>query len=222
MKITLVCNCGLILTHPDGTLLLDAVNGAYGGYYALPDAEYARMQTGGYGKICGILASHRHEDHYDAARVQRLAQTADAPVFAPDAQTQAHVFTRFGPFFVEFYRFPHIHLPEQPPCDHGVFVISDGIQTIYAAADADPDLEKHRTLLASRRIDAAFWSVPYLLYTETRAMMREISEKSYVYHLPSAPDARGVRRKCARCMQRYADELPGVALLEAYPSEIPV
>lgn len=222
MRITLVCNCGLVLTHPEGTLLLDAVNGAYGGYCALPDAEYARMQTGGYGKICGILASHRHEDHYDAARVQRLAERTGAPAFVPDAQTPARVFARFGPFDVEFYRIPHMHLPDQPPCDHGVFVISDGVWTIYAAADADPDPEAHRAILAGRRIDAAFWSVPYLLYTETRTLMRQISEKSYVYHLPPAPDARGVRRKCARCMQRYAGELPGVTLLEAYPSQIPV
>lgn len=222
MKITLVCNCGLVLTHPEGTLLLDAVNGAYGGYCALPDAEYARMQTGEYGKICGILASHRHEDHYDAVRVQRLAERTGAPVFVPDAQTQARVFARFGPFAVEFHRIPHMDLPDQPPCGHGVFVISDGARTIYAAADADPQPTRHRQILAGRRIDAAFWSVPYLLYTETRALMREISEKSYVYHLPPAPDARGVRRKCARCMQRYADELPGVTLLEEYPSQISV
>ena len=222
MKITLVCNCGLVLTHPDGTLLLDAVNAAYDGYCALPEAEYARMLAGGYGKICGVLASHQHADHFDAERAAHLAARADAPLFVPDARTPAHVSAQYGPFSVEFYRVPHMHVPGQAPCDHGVFVISDGARTIYAAADADPQSARHRQIIAGRHVDAAFWSVPYLLYTETRALMQEISEKSYVYHLPPAPDARGVRRKCARCMQRYADELSGVTLLEAYPSQIAI
>lgn len=220
MKITLVCNCGLVLAHPDGTLLLDAVNAAYDGYYALPEAEYARMLAGEYGKLCGILASHRHADHFDAERAARLAACADAPLFVPDARTPAHAAAQYGPFSVEFYRVPHMHVPGQTPCDHGVFVISDGARTIYAAADADPQPVRHRQILAGRRVDAAFWSVPYLLYTETRALMREISKKSYVYHIPPAPDLRGMRRKCRRCMQRYADELPSVTLLDAYPSQI--
>lgn len=222
MRISVVCNCGLVLMHPDGTLLLDAVNEPDCGYSSLSEAEYARMLAGegAYGSICGLLFSHAHSDHYDAARAGALARASGAPVFVPDGNTPDVLYMQYGPFSVEFHRFAHIPVAQQTPCDHGVFLISDGEQTVYTAADAAPQMELHRQVFAGRRADCAFWSVPYLLYPQTRAGMAGLSEKNYVYHVPPEPDLRGVRRKCMRLMERCRAELPSVTLITHSPAAL--
>ena len=87
--------------------------------------------------------------------------------------------------------------------------------------DAQIDVELHRSILAGRHVDAAFWNGQYLSYPQTRALLAEVSDRNYVYHIPvDEKDACGVRRKCERNMARFGAELPNVSLLEAYPSQI--
>ena len=54
-----------------------------------------------------------------------------------------------------------------------------------------------------------------------RALLREETEQSAIYHMPVDPaDQSGIRRKSERNMQRYGAELPNVCVLTQYPSEL--
>ena len=98
-------------------------------------------------------------------------------------------------------------------------LVKCGGKKVYITADATPDAERHRMVLAGRRCDAAFWNGLHLSYVETRTLMREAAEKNYVYHVPVDPaDTSGIRRKCERNMQRFASELAGVVVLDRYPA----
>ena len=105
--------------------------------------------------------------------------------------------------------------------DHGVFLIEAAGRCIYVTADAQIDVDRHRSILAGRRVDAAFWNGQYLSYPQTRALLAEVSGRNYVYHIPiDEKDVCGIRRKCERSMARFSAELSTGKLLEAYPSEI--
>ena len=63
----------------------------------------------------------------------------------------------------------------------------------------------------------------YLSHPETRELLLEAAEKNFIYHIPvDEKDACGIRRKCERNMARFGADLPGVSLLEQYPSVLEV
>lgn len=225
MKITLLSSCGLALQHDGQTLLIDALNKQFRCFSGLPPQTFAQMLAGEgmFAKLCGILCTHAHPDHWNAGRAGQLAAVSGAPVFVPDSDTPDRLCRICGPFEVEFFRIAHTPVPGWDDVVHGVFVVSCRGIRVYITADAAPDVARHRQILASRRMQAAFWNGQYLSHPETRQLLLEAAEKNYVYHIPvDPPDASGIRRKCERNMERFGAQLPGVILLEQYPAQITI
>ena len=223
MRVTLLSSCGLLFEQDGQSLLIDALNKQFRCYYGLPPETFSRMLAGEppFDALCGILCTHAHPDHYNEGRTRQLAQASGAPVFVPRADTPQEQVMQLGPFRVSFYRFPHIPVPGWDAIDHGVFLIEAAGRCIYVTADAQIDVDRHRSILAGRRVDAAFWNGQYLSYPQTRALLAEASNRNYVYHIPiDEKDVCGIRRKCERNMARFGAELSTVMLLEAYPYEI--
>lgn len=223
MRITLLSNCGLALEQGGSTLLVDALNKQFRCYYGLPPETFARMLAGEYpyDALCGILFTHRHPDHYNEGRALQLRTASGAPVFAPAADTPDRLGWQMGPFAVEFCRFAHMPVPGWEETAHGVYFISAAGKSVYVTADAQIDTARHRAVLRGRRADAAFWNGQYLSYPQTRTLLLDAAERNYIYHIPvDEKDVCGVRRKCERSMARFGAELPGVSLLEQYPSEL--
>ena len=135
--------------------------------------------------------------------------------------TPEHLTMQFGPFTVDCSIFPHIPVPGMQTLPHAVYWISAAGKSVYVTADAQIDTARHRAILHGRRAEAAFWNGQYLSYPQTRALLAEVSDRNYVYHIPiDEKDVCGIRRKCERSMVRFSAELSTVKLLEAYPSEI--
>ena len=63
----------------------------------------------------------------------------------------------------------------------------------------------------------------YLSRAETRLLLRCISAKNYIYHMPeNDPDGFGIWKKCKNNLNRYPDELRTVRVLKRYPSVIEI
>lgn len=222
MRITLVCNCGLLLDAGGQKLLIDAPNAPQAPYYELPAQELSRLiaKKPPYDGLLALGFTHTHPDHYCHSRVAQLQDARpDVAVFVPDAQTPDSGTVHMGCFTVEFHRLEHTPVPENLRCEHFVLLVQAEGKLVYITADAAPDAVLHRRILAGRVCDAAFWNGQYLSHAETRKLLQESAKKNYVYHVPvDPPDASGVRHKCMRNMERFSDELSGVTVLETYPS----
>lgn len=226
MRITLLCSCGLLLEQAGKSILIDAPNGSLPPFYEFPNTEMERLSDGtdGYGGLCGVFFTHLHPDHYDEARVSALLRRRDAlTTFLPDWQTPEALVRTAGPFTVECRRFPHMPAPKFPDAAHYVLLVTAGAQSVYITADAVPDAEAHRRVLHGRMPQLAFWNSQSLSYPEMRALLREDTVESAIYHMPVDPaDRSGIRRKCERNMQRYGAELQNVRVLTQYPSELEI
>lgn len=224
MKITLVCSCGLFIEAQGSKLLIDGLNSPLAPFYELPQADFEAVLRGEapYDGALALGFTHTHADHFCRDKLQRvLAARKDVTVFVPDACAPEQGRVKFGAFTVEFYKFAHTPVPENLRCEHYVLLIEAEGKRVYVTADAAPEPERHREILAGRRCDAAFWNGQYLSHLETRALLREAAGKNYVYHIPLDPmDVSGICRKCERNMERFQKELERVTLLETYPSEI--
>lgn len=218
MRVRLVCSCGLLLSARGTSLLIDAPNGALTPFYRLPDA--ALRQLADETELCGLVFTHLHPDHYDAARAAQLmaARSGLALSLPTEAARQT---IRIGAFTVERHRIAHTPAPALGDCAHDVLLVSDGTQTVYLAADAMPDAAAHRAALNGRRVDAAFWNSQYLSYPETRALLCGCAGRSYIYHMPEgALMDSAIGRKCEKNLLRYGAELENVSVLTCYPAEL--
>lgn len=96
-------------------------------------------------------------------------------------------------------------------------------KSVYVTADAQIDTTRHRAILRGRRADAAFWNGQYLSHPGNAGTAAGSGGKKFLYHIPvDEKDACGIRRKCERNMARFGADLPGVSLLEQYPSVLEV
>lgn len=226
MRAELLCSCGLLLEHAGSRILIDAPNGTIPPFYEFPDAEMQKLLdgTGVYSGLCGVFFTHLHPDHYDEARVNALLRRRGAlTTFLPDKQMPETITRTAGPFTVECRRFPHMPAPKFPDVAHYVLLVTAGGRSVYITADAVPDAAAHRAVLHARRPQLAFWNSQSLSYPDMRALLREETEQSAIYHMPVDPaDQSGIRRKSKRNMQRYGAELPNVRVLTQYPSELNV
>lgn len=224
MRAELLCSCGLLLEHAGSRLLIDAPNGSFPPFYCLPDSAMQALLSGSgqFPGFCGLVFTHLHPDHYDAARVEALQRACGPlPAFLPDRTTPETAVMTAGPFTVECHRFPHIPAPKIPDVAHYVLLVTAGDTCVYITADAALDVPRHLAILNGRIPDAAFWNSQYLSYSETRTLLREHVRKNYVYHMPAGPDdPSGIRRKCARNFERFGAELPNVTPLLDYPSRL--
>ena len=76
MKITLICNCGLVFSSGETCLLIDALTQELAPFCRAPESVRQEIVTGtgAYEKTCGLLFTHLHPDHYDKEAAQAFAQ----------------------------------------------------------------------------------------------------------------------------------------------------
>ncbi len=225
MNVRLVCSCGLLLSSRGTSILVDAPNADFPPFYRFPTEEDERLAAGKapYEGLCGVVFTHLHPDHFDAARVKTLsAARADVPVFSPEEARTSRTL-RLGAFTVECHRFSHTPAPQFADLPHDVLLVSDGEKTVYITSDAAPEIEKHREILRGRAVDAAFWNSQYLSYPQTRALLRESAGRNFIYHMPSGElKDSAIGRKCEKNLLRYGAELKNVTVLYRYPTVITI
>lgn len=221
MKLTLLCNAGLALETENAMLLVDVPNQEFAPFFTLPDVTWQTIlkRQPPYDKVCGLWFTHNHPDHCDVEKVQEYCRCwSEIPMFLPNEATNAGL-VKMGPFTLEYQRVDHAPIPQTPP--HVVTWITVGERSLYLAADAALDVNVHRAFLRGRRADVAIWNSMYLSRPDTRALLREVSSRNYICHMPAQrPDNAGLWRKLELNFQRFGSELAGVTVWDTYPSEI--
>ena len=224
MKITLICNCGLVFSSGDTCLLIDALTQELAPFYRAPESVRQEIVTGtgAYEKTCGLLFTHLHPDHYDKEAAQAFAQYHPrAALYVPNRRELPPERLTVGGFTVEMHRVRHTQVAGYGKSTVDAMIISAEGKSVYVASDSAPEVSLHESVLHGRRIDAAFWNGQYLSHPETRELLLEAAVKNYIYHIPvDEKDVCGIRRKCERSMARFGAELPNVSLLEQYPSSL--
>lgn len=221
MKLTLLCNAGLSLETEHGMLLVDLPNESFPPFAALPEGTWHQIlnREPPYHKVCGFWFTHAHPDHCDREKLRAYQRRwPEVPVFLPGWN---HVRGRVevGPFRISYQRMNHAPILDPPP--HVISWIEAEGKSVYLAADAELNVEQHRAFIHGRTADAAFWNSMYLSRAETRALLRDASKQTYIYHMPTErPDADGLWRKLERNMERYGAELSNVKILDQIPAVI--
>ena len=224
MRITLLCNTGLAITHAGQTLLIDVPNEASVPFYALPDDTWNEIlnRESPYDQVCGLLFSHTHPDHCDRNKVRAFRDRwSQIRCFLPEENPEKGTIV-CGPFIVSYMRIDHAPMEGFVP-PHVVFWVRAGEKSVYISSDAKPDVAAHQAFLKGRQANAAFWISIYMSQPDTRALMAYTAPRNYIYHMPKErPDDYGLWKKCDRNFQRYAEELRSVVLMEGYPYEIEI
>lgn len=221
MKITVICNCGVLIEDEKHCLLADGLTESCFPFYALPRSERERIVNAKppYQRLRQLYFTHRHDDHFSLAAVRAFAAAHGAVEgFLPEENDPDELCFGEGDFQVECHRFTHsgAEYAEEP---HFVLLVSMSGKLVYLSADAQPDIEKHLQILNGRVPDAAFYNGQYLSGERTREYLRMSAKQNYIYHVPlDEQDVSGIRRKCHRNFERYGQELENTTLIEAYPT----
>ena len=221
MKCTLVCSCGLLLEAEGEKLLIDGITADFPPFYPLPKADFQLIldEKPPYNDVKTLAFTHLHPDHYSSIGVRTVCEALpQMRVQIPEGgDFQTDVFS------VTYHPISHTPVVEYMMIDHYAMLISAGGKTVYVTADAEPNAEMHRKVLAGRKVDAAFWNSQHLSYAEMRKVMSECIGKNYIYHMPAdEQDKTGLCRKCQKNLERFADELQNVTVLGQYPSNVEI
>ena len=222
MKITLICNCGLVFSSGGEFLLIDALTQELAPFYRAPESVRQEIVTGtgAYEKTCGLLFTHLHPDHYDKEAAQAFAQYhLRAALYVPNRRELPPERLTVGGFTVELHRVRHTQVAGYGKSTVDVMIVSAEGKRVYVSSDAAPEVSLHESVLHGRRIDAAFWNGEMLLYKPEREALCRFAAQNFIYHIPGDPQD-GFRRKLDRLRGRYPAELETVRLLGDYPSEI--
>ena len=222
MKITLICNCGLVFSSGETCLLIDALTQELAPFYRAPESVRQEIVTGtgAYEKTCGLLFTHLHPDHYDKEAAQAFAQYhLRAALYVPNRREIPPERLTVGSFTVELHRVRHTQVAGYGKSTVDAMIISAEGKSVYVASDAAPEVSLHESVLHGRRMDAAFWNGEMLLYKPEREALCRFAAQNFIYHIPGDPQD-GFRRKLDRLRGRYPAELETVRLLGDYPSEI--
>ena len=222
MKITLICNCGLVFSSGETCLLIDALTQELAPFYRAPESVRQEIVTGtgAYEKTCGLLFTHLHPDHYDKEAAQAFAQYhPHATLYIPDRRELPPERLSIGSFTVELHRVRHTQVAGYGKSTVDAMIISAEGKSVYVASDSAPEVSLHESVLHGRRMDAAFWNGEMLLYKPEREALCRFAAQNFIYHIPGDPQD-GFRRKLERLRGRYPAELETVRLLGDYPSEI--
>lgn len=222
MKITLICNCGLVFSSGETCLLIDALTQELAPFYRAPESVRQEIVTGtgAYEKTCGLLFTHLHPDHYDKEAAQAFAQHhPDATLYIPNRRELPPERLSIGSFTVELHRVRHTQVAGYGKSTVDAMIISAEGKSVYVASDSAPEVSLHESVLHGRRMDAAFWNGEMLLYKPEREALCRFAAQNFIYHIPGDPQD-GFRRKLERLRGRYPAELETVRLLGDYPSEI--
>ena len=222
MKITLICNCGLVFSSGETCLLIDALTQELAPFYRAPESVRQEIVTGtgAYEKTCGLLFTHLHPDHYDKEAAQAFAQYhLRAALYVPNRRELPPERLTVGGFTVELHRVRHTQVAGYGKSTVDAMIISAEGKSVYVASDSAPEVSLHESVLHGRRMDAAFWNGEMLLYKPEREALCRFAAQNFIYHIPGDPQD-GFRRKLDRLRGRYPAELETVRLLGDYPSEI--
>ena len=222
MKITLICNCGLVFSSGETCLLIDALTQELAPFYRAPESVRQEIVTGtgAYEKTCGLLFTHLHPDHYDKEAAQAFAQYhSRAALYVPNRRELPPERLTVGGFTVELHRVRHTQVAGYGKSTVDAMIISAEGKSVYVASDSAPEVSLHESVLHGRRMDAAFWNGEMLLYKPEREALCRFAAQNFIYHIPGDPQD-GFRRKLERLRGRYPAELETVRLLGDYPSEI--
>lgn len=222
MKITLICNCGLVFSSGETCLLIDALTQELAPFYRAPESVRQEIVTGtgAYEKTCGLLFTHLHPDHYDKEAAQAFAQYhLRAALYVPNRRELPPERLSIGSFTVELHRVRHTQVAGYGKSTVDAMIISAEGKSVYLASDSAPEVSLHESVLHGRRMDAAFWNGEMLLYKPEREALCRFAAQNFIYHIPGDPQD-GFRRKLERLRGRYPAELETVCLLGDYPSEI--
>lgn len=222
MKITLICNCGLVFSSGETCLLIDALTQELAPFYRAPESVRQEIVTGtgAYEKTCGLLFTHLHPDHYDKEAAQAFAQYhLRAVLYVPNRRELPPERLSIGSFTVELHRVRHTQVAGYGKSTVDAMIISAEGKSVYVASDSAPEVSLHESVLHGRRMDAAFWNGEMLLYKPEREALCRFAAQNFIYHIPGDPQD-GFRRKLERLRGRYPAELETVRLLGDYPSEI--
>ena len=222
MKITLICNCGLVFSSGETCLLIDALTQELAPFYRAPESVRQEIVTGtgAYEKTCGLLFTHLHPDHYDKEAAQAFAQYhLRAALYVPNRRELPPERLSIGSFTVELHRVRHTQVAGYGKSTVDAMIISAEGKRVYVASDSAPEVSLHESVLHGRRMDAAFWNGEMLLYKPEREALCRFAAQNFIYHIPGDPQD-GFRRKLERLRGRYPAELETVRLLGDYPSEI--
>ena len=224
LRITAVCNAGLVLEFQDHCILIDGTAYDYLGFTGMEDRLLQELggNTGSFAPLCGVFATHCHPDHYDAARTAELmAQIPGRTCFVPDENTPVYGCIHCGPFSVYYHETEHMpHTYAQ--VRHYVLLVVAGNETVYIAADAKLDAQMHRNILRDLHPTYAVVNPVYLTSSEMIPFLRDLSPRNlFIYHVPGDPaDRTGMRRKAERSMARCAEILPPMTLADAFPRRL--
>lgn len=222
MKITLICNCGLVFSSGGELLLIDALTQELAPFYRAPESVRQEIVTGtgAYEKTCGLLFTHLHPDHYDKEAAQAFAQYhLRAALYVPNRRELPPERLTVGSFTVELHRVRHTQVAGYGKSTVDAMIISAEGKSVYVASDSAPEVSLHESVLHGRRMDAAFWNGEMLLYKPEREALCRFAAQNFIYHIPGDPQD-GFRRKLEWLRGRYPAELETVRLLGDYPSEI--
>ncbi len=222
MKITLICNCGLVFSSGETCLLIDALTQELAPFYRAPESVRQEIVTGtgAYEKTCGLLFTHLHPDHYDKEAAQAFAQYhSRAALYVPNRRELPPERLSIGSFTVELHRVRHTQVAGYGKSTVDAMIISAEGKSVYVASDSAPEVSLHESVLHGRRMDVAFWNGEMLLYKPEREALCRFAAQNFIYHIPGDPQD-GFRRKLERLRGRYPAELETVRLLGDYPSEI--
>ena len=222
MKITLICNCGLVFSSGETCLLIDALTQELAPFYRAPESVRQEIVTGtgAYEKTCGLLFTHLHPDHYDKEAAQAFAQYhPHATLYIPNRRELPPERLSIGSFTVELHRVRHTQVAGYGKSTVDAMIVSAEGKSVYVASDSAPEVSLHESVLHGRRMDAAFWNGEMLLYKPEREALCRFAAQNFIYHIPGDPQD-GFRRKLERLRGRYPAELETVRLLGDYPSEI--
>lgn len=222
MKITLICNCGLVFSSGETCLLIDALTQELAPFYRAPESVRQEIVTGtgAYEKTCGLLFTHLHPDHYDKEAAQAFAQYhLRAALYVPNRRELPPERLSIGSFTVELHRVRHTQVAGYGKSTVDAMIISAEGKRVYVASDSAPEVSLHESVLHGRRMDAAFWNGEMLLYKPEREALCRFAAQNFIYHIPGDPQD-GFRRKLERLRGRYPAELETVRLLGDCPSEI--
>ena len=222
MRITLICNCGLVFSSGETCLLIDALTQELAPFYRAPESVRQEIVTGtgAYEKTCGLLFTHLHPDHYDKEAAQAFAQYhLRAALYVPNRRELPPERLTVGSFTVELHRVRHTQVAGYGKSTVDVMIVSAEGKRVYVSSDAAPEVSLHESVLHGRRMDAAFWNGEMLLYKPEREALCRFAAQNFIYHIPGDPQD-GFRRKLDRLRGRYPAELETVRLLGDYPSEI--
>ena len=174
-RLTYLANEGVMLSSPQGRVLIDALFGDGLPDYAVvphPMRDTLERAAGDYGGPALVLTTHAHRDHYDSAAVARyVASNADAVVVGPP-RLPPHDDIR-GPDlgWVKVRPIPVPHGPSQRPVGHTWYLVDLGGMLALHLGDTSADPTSWSGLeLPAGGVDIAL--VPYWYALEDARFQR--------------------------------------------------